>query len=108
MSQLDAEALKIDSPIHQIRQVEAAIADTGTGMLFVVGIREMAERLAGLSADEISSELDAMTMLPEFVMNGRPEVGLPVLAAFVFVPQPLADELDSVSKDSVEEITEDD
>lgn len=102
------DGLVIDSPVHQIRQIETAIADTGTGMLFVVGIKELAERLGGLTAQEISEELDAMTMLPEFIMNERPEEGPPVLAAFVFVPQALADELDSVRKDEIEKETMDD
>lgn len=102
------EGFVIDSPVHQIREVERAITDTGTGMLFVVGIRELAERLAGLSAQEISEELDAMTMLPEFVMNERPAAGPPILAAFVFVPQTLADELDSVQKDELEKEALDD
>lgn len=103
-----AEILSIDSPIHQLRAIEEVILDTGSAVLYPVGIEELASELAGCTKEEIMEMLGSMTMLPQLMMNDRVEGGPPIVALFAFVDQSLANLLDSVQKDKTETEQEED
>ena len=98
--------LAIDSPLHQLKAVEEVVLDTGAAVLIPVGVEEFAKEMVGKSQEEIVELLEGMRMLPEIMMGERVEGGLPVLALFALIDQPVADMLDPVAKDEKEK-TED-
>lgn len=104
----ELDYLTVESPLHQLKQLEEAVNETGTGLLVVMGVEEFADEFAGLTRAEIVEKVGDMRRIPEISMAGaRPEDALPIAPLFVFVDQSIADCLTVIGIDEEEEQHED-
>lgn len=100
------ETGQIDSPIHQLRIVDEAVSDTGTGMMICFGIKDFVRTIANKSGEEIEALIREVMLTPERVMGERPEAGLPILTVVAFVEDEIAEELSVLESDEGPEVLE--
>jgi len=103
----DEHDVRIDSPIHQLRTIEEFVLNSGSAVFSVLGIEEFAQTVQGLSVSEIVCLIQKVNA--HIISSAGPPTpdALPLMAVIAFVPSPLAEELELLTEDEVEEFQED-